>query len=276
MQMIKHNYRKMTSLFIVLAMILSFIGFKTPVSNAAEGWLDAEIEETDLISDNTVTFSDSDCIVSGHYYKVYRFTVPESPQSIKLRVSASVDRKGEDASFTKCRWAIYEESNPSKAIWDEYGTTFKNLWYGSYDESEGKWKGYHDFSKEIKKGSYYLVIYTGQYTIKDLKDFTFFWEYNPVVKSPSLSATPSKKSIKVRWSKKGTNGYELQYSKKPSFKSCKTIDIKSTNTKKKTIKRLKRKTTYYIRIRAKQNIDFGDGMIKEFYSDWASTKVTTK
>ena len=60
-----------------------------------------------------------------------------------------------------------------------------------------------------------------------------------------------KKSLKVTWkSDKNSSGYQIRYSKKKSMKGAKTITIKNKNAKNKTIKKLKKKTKYYVQIRA--------------------------
>lgn len=60
-----------------------------------------------------------------------------------------------------------------------------------------------------------------------------------------------KKSMKVSWRKvKGADGYELQYATKASFKGKKTIVVKGGKKASKTLKKLKSKKMYYVRIRA--------------------------
>lgn len=81
--------------------------------------------------------------------------------------------------------------------------------------------------------------------------------------------TAKKKTITVYWKKLKTNisGYELQYSKKKSFKSSKKRTIKKASTTKLKIKGLKKKKKYYIRIRAYHK----NGKTK-IYSKWSKVK----
>lgn len=77
-----------------------------------------------------------------------------------------------------------------------------------------------------------------------------------------------KKALKIIWKKiSGINGYELQYSLKKNFKKVKTITIKKAKTTSKTIKKLKKKKKYYIRIRTYKFING-----KKNQSAWSKDK----
>lgn len=63
--------------------------------------------------------------------------------------------------------------------------------------------------------------------------------------------TNGKKAIKVTWKKdKKASGYAITYSTKKSFKSKKTIYVKSYKTTSKVIKKLKAKKKYYVKVRS--------------------------
>lgn len=66
-----------------------------------------------------------------------------------------------------------------------------------------------------------------------------------------------KKSMKVTWKKvSGAAGYEIQYSTNSKFKKKnKTVKINKGKTTSKTIKKLKSKKTYYVRIRAFKKVN---------------------
>ncbi|MBR6392361.1 MAG: fibronectin type III domain-containing protein, partial [Eubacterium sp.] len=68
------------------------------------------------------------------------------------------------------------------------------------------------------------------------------------------TVSPGKKKMTVRWKKQATEttGYEIQYGLKKSFKKAKTVRIKKNTTLAKTIKKLKSKKTYYVRVRTYQ------------------------
>lgn len=115
-----------------------------------------------------------------------------------------------------------------------------------------------------------IITFKGNYEGKKELVFTI----NP--KGTSLgNVTSSKKEIKVNWSKqnKETTGYELQYSTNSGFKSNnKTVNVKKNSTTVATVKNLKAKNKYYLRIRTYKKING-----KTYYSNWSKSKnVTTK
>ena len=95
-------------------------------------------------------------------------------------------------------------------------------------------------------------------------------EDTPKVKAPSKVKLTSAKNGKgkkftVKWKKvTGAKGYQLQYALNKKFKKKKSIQTKKT---KYTIKKLKKKKTYYIRVRAyKMNGK------KKVYGKWSTVK----
>lgn len=91
------------------------------------------------------------------------------------------------------------------------------------------------------------------------------------VKKTSISKlTKGKKSFTATWKKvSGITGYQIQYSLNSNMKNSKTITIKGT---KKTVKKLKSKKKYYVRVRAYQTYNG-----KKYYSSWSKVKtVKTK
>lgn len=96
----------------------------------------------------------------------------------------------------------------------------------------------------------------------------------PKLGKPSISKlTKGKKRFTAKWKKvDGVGGYQLQYSTYKSFKKAKKVKIKGNKTFKKTVKKLKGKKKYYVRIRAYKKIN---GKTK--YSKWSAKKsVKTK
>ncbi len=91
-------------------------------------------------------------------------------------------------------------------------------------------------------------------------------------KNTSLSKPKAGKgSITLKWKKvtaKGIKGYEIQYSTDKKFENdVKTVNINKTKTTSKTIKKLKSKKKYYIRIRT-----FKKSGGKKTYSSWSKAK----
>ena len=86
--------------------------------------------------------------------------------------------------------------------------------------------------------------------------------------------TPKSKSFKAYWkkNKSQTSGYQIQYSVYKSFKNAKKVTVKGYKTGAKTIKDLKSKKKYFVRVRAYKVVDG-----KKYYSKWSNSKtVKTK
>lgn len=99
-------------------------------------------------------------------------------------------------------------------------------------------------------------------------------KYSLFPKMSIKKATALKGGITVSWNKVTfADGYEIQCSRKSNFsKIDKTIKISSAKTTTKKITKLKKKTTYYVRVRA-----FVNSMNIVGYSKWsAGKKVKTK
>ena len=84
----------------------------------------------------------------------------------------------------------------------------------------------------------------------------------------------AKKAILVTWKKvSGVNGYEIQVATDKKFKkNKKTVTIKKQKTTKTTVKKLKAKKKYYVRVRTYKMVNG-----KKVYSSWSKVKsVKTK
>lgn len=105
--------------------------------------------------------------------------------------------------------------------------------------------------------------------------------YNSAVSDPSSSKkicrlasvklqsakNVSGKKIKVKWKKNSkAGGYQIQYATNKNFKSAKVIKVSSKSVEK-TISKLKKKKTYYVRIRGYKKTGG-----KTYYSAWSSAK----
>ena len=113
------------------------------------------------------------------------------------------------------------------------------------------------------------VTFKGNYSGTVTKTFAI----NP--KSTTLTKlTAGKKSFTAQWSKQTaqTTGYQLQYSLKSNFSGAKTVTITKNKTVKSTVKSLKSKKKYFVRIRTYKTV--GN---KKYYSSWSKAKtVKTK
>ena len=92
-------------------------------------------------------------------------------------------------------------------------------------------------------------------------------------KSSIKGVESRKKSLKIKWKKvSGVTGYIIQYSLKKNFKKAKSLRIKKASKNSTTIKKLKRKKKYYIRIRTYKIVNG-----KTYKSSWSKTKsIKTK
>ena len=79
-----------------------------------------------------------------------------------------------------------------------------------------------------------------------------------------------KKKITVTWKKRAgnTTGYQIQYSRKKNFKKAKTVTVRGAKKTKKTIKKLKSRKKYYVRIRTYRTA--GGSTV---YSRWSKAKT---
>ena len=107
---------------------------------------------------------------------------------------------------------------------------------------------------------------------------------NSATTAPKIAAKPksasikkvkaAKKAISVIWKKvSGVKGYQVQVATDKKFKkNKKTVTIKKQKTTKTTVKKLKAKKKYYVRIRTYKTVNG-----KKVYSSWSKVKsVKTK
>ena len=94
-----------------------------------------------------------------------------------------------------------------------------------------------------------------------------------VKKTAFVKLVGAKKALKVKWKKvSGVTGYQIQYGLKKYFKNAKKVTVKKAATVSKTVKKLKAKKKYFVRIRAYKKAGG-----KVYYSGWTKAKaVKTK
>lgn len=124
----------------------------------------------------------------------------------------------------------------------------------------------------------------GQYSVKvtfkgDYKG-TYTKTFKIVPNGTKLSSVKAgKKSFTATWKKQKTqtSGYQISYSTDKKFaKSVKTSTISKNTTVKKTVKSLKAKKTYYVKVRTYKTVKVGKKSVK-IYSGWSAVKkVKTK
>lgn len=92
-------------------------------------------------------------------------------------------------------------------------------------------------------------------------------------KTSVVSVTAKPEAFTVKWKKvNGVTKYQVQYAANSKFKKAKTVDVKGSKATSKTVKKLKSKKKYYIRVRTAKKKNN-----KYYYSSWSKCKsVTTK
>jgi hypothetical protein len=76
------------------------------------------------------------------------------------------------------------------------------------------------------------------------------------------------KSVTVKWKKNAkATGYQIQYSTSSKFTSAKTLTVKGSSSLSKTLSKLTKGKTYYVRVRA-----YKKGGSASYYSAWSAAK----
>lgn len=139
-----------------------------------------------------------------------------------------------------------------------------------YDSKGNKLEYGKDYTYSRPKSSKKVGKYTIKVTFKGNYSGTknLYYEINPKgTKVSSVSAAKKNLKVKIKKQSTQTTGYQIQYSTSSKFKSAKTKTTKSISY---TIKSLKAKKTYYVRVRTYKSING-----KKYYSGW-STAVKKK
>ena len=132
-----------------------------------------------------------------------------------------------------------------------YGDVDLNFWYGTVRDRSYNARNYSIKNEPVTE-----------------KPTTAPKKVTPPVKASISKLTKGKKSVKISIKKvKGAKGYQIQYSRKKSFKKKYTKTRITTKTKL-IIKKLKSKKTYYFRVKAYKS----DGKKKVFSKKWSRIK----
>ena len=137
-----------------------------------------------------------------------------------------------------------------------------------------------DYTVKYSSGCKNVGKYAVTVTFKGEYKGTYTRTYNVVPQGTKLkSVKAGKKSFKAIWKKQKTqtSGYQLAYSTSKKFaKKVKTTTVSKNGTVKKTVKKLSKKKTYYVKVRTYKTVKSGKKTIK-LYSGWsAAKKVKTK
>lgn len=137
-----------------------------------------------------------------------------------------------------------------------------------------------EYTVKYDSGRKNVGQYKATITFKGKYSGTYCKTFRILPKGTKLKkVSAGKKSFTARWSKQKTQttGYQVQYSLKKSFKSgTKTVTIGKTKTTAKKVTGLKKKKTYYVRIRTYKTVKIS-GKKAKLVSAWSSAKkVKTK
>ncbi len=137
--------------------------------------------------------------------------------------------------------------------------------------------------KKLKKNNTYYVRYCKRLTVQTEagKKYVFSnWSPRKTLKTKNVTPTPTKltlvqgakKAVKLKWKKatKSVSGYQILISTKKSFSSYNRIKVANNAKTSYTVKKLKAKKTYYVKIRTYYKLN---GVT--YFSGW-STRKTVK
>lgn len=257
--------KKLLSILLCAAIIVSIASISFTAD--AAGWLSYArgVQLNSVFSDE---FSGSDyhyyeSYIGNHYYDAFRFTVPA-----KGKISLRIESEDEDVG-RKSEYAIFNSANIDKSVW-ENGYWGSNKTDSGYSSGRGVY--YDEWSIALSAGTYYLVASA----YDDYMNITFDYSltYKPTFANTSISSKSAKsKGFKVSWKKaSGVTGYQIQYSLKSNMKSSKKVTIKKSSTTAKTIKKLKAKKKYYVRVRTYKKMKV-EGVNHTYYGKWSAKKT---
>ena len=137
-----------------------------------------------------------------------------------------------------------------------------------------------DYTVSYAKGRKYVGKYAVKITFKGKYSGTKTLYFTIKPKATRISSlTAGSKKFTVKWKKQATQttGYQVQVATNKKFKkNKKTVTIKKQKTTKTTVKKLKAKKKYYVRVRAYKTVKINGKSIR-IYSGWSKAKtVTTK
>lgn len=202
-----------------------------------------------------------------HYKNIITNATPSQDGTIIKQCTVCNDRQfvqtiAKPAVYTVSK-SIYNGKvlKPSITITDSHGNKISTTSYQIIYKTTGKNVG--TYQAQIN----FCGNYTGSKTIN----------YQIFPKGSSLkSVKPKKKALTIRWNKLSTKmaskritGYQIQYSENPNFAKAKLKTISGYKKTSITMKKLKSKKRYYVRIRT---------MLKTggttYYSKWSTSKKT--
>ena len=264
--------KKFISLFVSIVM---FVGMFSTTTNAyAAGWA-SYAKSVGLNTWYNDMASTSDCYSKGYdyygyYADIYKIYVP---QKGVISIKMCAECNDYMLATLEDEINIYNSNNTEQKCFSNYRQ------YDGYDAGNGCY--YDTYNVNLNKGTYYIEITFGKNSVDNKYyegSYDVIFNYTPTFPNTSISKTTAKKkSFNVKWKKASSvTGYEIQYSTKKNMKSSKKIKVKKASTTSKTIKGLKAKKKYYMRVRTYKTVKV-NGQNKTYYGKWSGKKsVKTK
>lgn len=146
---------------------------------------------------------------------------------------------------------------PSVTVKDSNGNTIGSEYY-TVSYAKGR--------KNV--GKYAVTVkFKGNYSGSKTLYFTIKPKNTSITK---LTAGKKKFTVKLKKYTTQTTGYQIQYSTSSNFKSAKTVTVKNSTTSK-TVKSLKSKKKYYVRVHTYKTVKI-NGKNAKIYSSWSKAK----
>ncbi len=220
----------------------------------------AEDSAAVLSSDTKVTFSGKDALEQssldedGKITAKFKIDIPSSEDSV-------VDISKAKVTLSKTAFTYNGKAQkPSVKSVVLNGKTLKSGTDYTASIASGK-----------KVGTYKVTINAKGSSYKGKTTASFVVNPKGVTK---FKVSKAKKAFKVKWTKNKTerSGVQIRYSTKKSMAGAKTVKAKGASVKAKTVKKLKKKTKYYVQARSYKVVNG-----KTYYSSWSAKKaVKTK
>lgn len=262
--------KKFLSVLLATIMCISSLALSN-ISAYAAGWIDSAQEINFDMSysercDGTESVDQYD-----NYNDAFKFEI-SSKGTVTIHIASEDKSIFSSEHLYSSYVCIYSDKNLNEPVYNQSRDNEMGYSYNSaYDVY------YEDISVSLDKGKYYLVISYEFEPNRYTSDYEIILNYKPSFSNSSIKSIFSKKkSFKVNYLKcSNVSGYQLQYSKNKNMKSAKTINL-SNGSSSKTVKGLKSKKKYYVRIRTYKTISI-NGSNKTYYGKWSAKKsVKTK
>lgn len=225
------------------------------------------------------------CSVCG-VTEVKQITVPHDTQTVVIKATASRDGYSREVCQTcntvvKTNYTIYKPTVKISYSSTTYNGKRKKPTVTVVDRmgnklTEGIAKDYTvSYSNNLYpgKGKVTVKFNSKKYDCTITKTFTIKPKSTYITSLKSLND-----AFKVKWYKRSSQitGYQVQYSRYSSFRNAGLKSITSKYTVSRTIKGLKSKKKYYVRVRTYKTVKENGKKVK-YYSSWSKVKtVKTK